>query len=63
MLDIFHNHRKSNHSFKTYMPKLLYHTAISFDKIGDTKNANKFYNALRQAYPDSKEAKASPVRK
>ncbi|EOG7053305.1 tol-pal system YbgF family protein [Campylobacter fetus] len=47
----------------TYMPKLLYHTAISFDKIGDTKNANKFYNALRQAYPDSKEAKASPVRK
>lgn len=46
-----------------YMPKLLYHTAISFDKIGDTKSANKFYKALKQAYPDSAEAKAAPDRK
>lgn len=46
-----------------YMPKLLYHTAISFDKTGDKKSANKFYGALKQAYPDSKEAKASPNRK
>lgn len=47
----------------SYMPKLLYHTAISFDKIGDTKSANKFYKALKQAYPDSQEAKAAPDRK
>ncbi|ARR01093.1 MULTISPECIES: tetratricopeptide repeat protein [Campylobacter] len=46
-----------------YMPKLLYHTAISFDKIGDTKSANKFYKALKQAYPDSQEAKTAPDRK
>ena len=46
-----------------YMPKLLYHTAISFDKIGDTNSANKFYKALKQAYPDSAEAKAAPDRK
>lgn len=46
-----------------YMPRLLYHTAISLDKIGDTANANKFYQALKQAYPDSKEAKAAPSRK
>lgn len=46
-----------------YMPKLLYHTAISFDKIGDRNSANKFYHALKQAYPNSKEAKASPNRK
>ena len=46
-----------------YMPKLLYHTAISCDKIGDTANANKFYAALKQAYPDSSEAKAAPTRK
>ncbi|CUU72020.1 TPR repeat-containing protein [Campylobacter hyointestinalis subsp. hyointestinalis] len=46
-----------------YMPKLLYHTAISFDKIGDKNSANKFYHALKQAYPNSKEAKASPNRK
>ena len=45
-----------------YTPKLLYHTAISFDKIGDKDSGTKFYNALRASYPDSKEAKASPNR-
>ena len=30
-----------------YTPKLLYHTAISFDKIKDTESANKFYKALK----------------
>ncbi|MDR1615215.1 MAG: hypothetical protein LBS26_06615 [Campylobacteraceae bacterium] len=45
-----------------YMPRLLYHTAISFDKIGDTANANQFYKLLKTGYPDSKEAKASPNR-
>ncbi|MBR8465020.1 tetratricopeptide repeat protein [Campylobacter sp. faydin G-140] len=45
-----------------YTPKLLYHTAISFDKIGDTASANRFYKALKVGYPDSKEAKASPDR-
>ncbi|MFG5123730.1 hypothetical protein O8I50_01580 [Campylobacter lari] len=46
-----------------YVPKLLYHTAISLDKVGDPKSANKFYKALKTAYPDSPEAKASPDRK
>ncbi len=46
----------------SYIPKLLYHTAISFDKLKDTQNANKFYKALKITYPDSKEAKASPNR-
>ena len=46
----------------SYMPKLLYHTAISCDKIGDTANANKFYAALKQAYPDSAGAKVAPTR-
>lgn len=45
-----------------YIPRLLYHTAISFDKIGEPSNANPFYNALKTNYPDSKEAKASPNR-
>jgi TolA-binding protein len=45
-----------------YMPKLLYHTAISFDKISDTTSANQFYKLLKSSYPDSKEAKASPNR-
>ncbi len=47
----------------SYIPKLLYHTAISFDKLRDTQNANKFYKALKLTYPDSEEAKASPDRK
>ena len=46
-----------------YVPKLLYHTAISLDKIGDTKSANKFYKVLKTNYPNTPEAKASPDRK
>jgi TolA-binding protein len=45
-----------------YMSKLLYHTAISFDKLSDTASANQFYKLLKTNYPDSKEAKASPNR-
>ncbi|TKX30821.1 tetratricopeptide repeat protein [Campylobacter estrildidarum] len=46
-----------------YFPKLLYHTAISLDKVGNTKTANGFYKALKKNYPNSPEAKASPNRK
>lgn len=46
-----------------YFPKLLYHTAISLDKIGDPKTANGFYKALKTNYPNLPEAKASPNRK
>ena len=46
-----------------YMPKLLYHTGISFDKVGDTARANGFYRALKAQYPQSAEAKAAPNRK
>ena len=38
-----------------YFPKLLYHTAISLDKVGDTKSANGFYKALKTNYPNSPE--------
>lgn len=46
-----------------FMSKLLYHSAISLDKIGDTKNANKFYSYLKSKFPNSKEANAAPNRK
>ncbi|MBM0636531.1 tetratricopeptide repeat protein [Campylobacter sp. VicNov18] len=46
-----------------YFPKLLYHTAIALDKLGDIKTANGFYKALKSNYPNSPEAKASPNRK
>ncbi|MDL0088894.1 tetratricopeptide repeat protein [Campylobacter gastrosuis] len=47
----------------SYLPKLLYHTGISFDKVGDTNSANRFYRALKVGYPDTKEAQATPERK
>jgi TolA-binding protein len=40
-----------------YIPKLLLHSAISFEKLGDEQNAQNFYNTLVDIYPDSKEAK------
>lgn len=46
-----------------YIPRLLYHTAISFDKLGQTQEANQFYKVLKTDYPQTKEAKASPDRK
>lgn len=54
------------HYFKTsmilydkasYLPKLLLHSAISFEKIGDKDNAKNFYGTLIDIYPDTIEAK------
>jgi len=44
----------------SYMPTLLLHTAYSFHKIKDSKNAKIFYNALIAQFsttPEAKEAK------
>ena len=60
------NYKDALHYFKTsmtlydkakYLPKLLLHSAISFDKLGDEENAQNFYNTIVDIYPDSKEAK------
>ena len=40
----------------SWMPKLLLHSAISFEKTGDLQNAANFYDSLVNLYPDSKEA-------
>lgn len=42
-----------------YMPKLLLHSAISFEKTKDFSNAANFYSSLIDIYPDSKEAKTA----
>ena len=42
-----------------YMPKLLLHSAISFERIKDLDNAASFYNTLIDMYPNSKEAKSA----
>ena len=40
----------------SWMPKLLLHSAISFEKTGDLQNAANFYDTLVNLYPESKEA-------
>ena len=41
-----------------YMPALLYHTGISFSKLKKSAQATQFFDALKQSYPNSKEAKS-----
>ena len=41
----------------SYLPKLLLHSAISFEKLGDNENAQNFYNTIVDIYPESNEAK------
>ncbi len=43
----------------TFTPTLLLHTFLSFKKLGDNKDANKFKKILIMKYPGSKEAKQS----
>jgi len=40
-----------------YLPNLLLHSAISFEKIGDIDNAKNFYDTIVEVYPNTKEAK------
>lgn len=40
----------------TWMPKLLLHSAISFENLNDKENAKSFYSTLIDLYPSSKEA-------
>jgi len=40
----------------SYMPTLLLHTGICFDKLDDSSNKEKFLNALLDSYPNSSEA-------
>ena len=58
--------KESLHYFKTsmmlydkakYLPKLLLHSAIAFEKTGDAENAENFYTTLIEVYPNTKEAK------
>ena len=42
-----------------YMPTLLLHSAISFEKIKDKDNAKSFYSTLIDLYPSSNEAKVA----
>ncbi len=41
----------------SYMPTLLLHTAISFERLNDKINAEKFFTLLIKSYPDSDQVK------
>lgn len=60
------NYKNALHYFKTsmtlydkaeYLPKLLLHSAIAFEKLGDNENAQNFYSTITDIYPSSDEAK------
>jgi len=60
------NYKDALHYFKTsmmlydkakWLPKLLLHSAISFEKLGDNENAQSFYSTIVDVYPDTTEAK------
>lgn len=42
-----------------YIPDLLLKSAESFEKLDNKENAKKFYQALADGYPDTKEAKTA----
>ncbi len=44
-----------------YMPKLMLHSAISFENIDDFSSAINFYSTLIDVYPNSKEAKQASI--
>lgn len=43
----------------SWMPKLLLHSAISFEQTGDLSNAASFYSTLVDSYPETKESKTA----
>ena len=58
------------HHFKTsmmlydkakYIPKLLLHSAIAFEKINDLDNSANFYGTLIDVYPQTQEAKQAQI--
>jgi len=46
----------ARYSKASYMPTLLLHTAVSMKKLGDNRNAEKFFEVLVVKYPKSREA-------
>jgi len=58
--DLAINHFKKSailYDKAAYMPTLLLHSAISFEKTNEKENAKSFYSSLVDLYPSSKEAK------
>ena len=56
--DAIHHYKTSMMLYDqaSYIPQLLLHSAVSFEKIKDKENAVNFYSTLVDAYPETKEA-------
>ncbi|MCK5294792.1 MAG: hypothetical protein KAJ49_09080 [Arcobacteraceae bacterium] len=56
--DAIHHYKTSMMLYDqaSYIPRLLLHSAISFEKTNDKENAINFYSTLVDAYPETKEA-------
>ena len=55
----FYKKSISLYSKASFTHRLLYHSAVSFEKIKDFQNAKDFYNTLIQMYPKSKFIKSA----
>jgi len=55
----FYKKSISLYSKASFTHRLLYHSAVSFEKIKDYDNAKDFYNTLIQMYPKSKFIKSA----
>ncbi len=60
----FKYYKESYRRYKkgSYTPKLLLHSAISLENIGNTQQANKFYKMVIKKFQGSKEAKIAAKR-
>jgi hypothetical protein len=45
-----------------YIPKLILNSAISFEHLGEYKNAKMFYNTLISSHKNSSEAKVARIK-
>ncbi len=54
---VYYKKSASLYDKASYMPTLLLHTALSFKKLGEMENAQRFFEAIIATYPQSAQAK------
>ena len=54
---VYYKKSASLYDKASYMPTLLLHTALSFKKVGDMENAQRFFEAIVATYPGTAQAK------
>ncbi len=54
---VFYKKSVGYYDSASYMPTLLLHTALSFEKLGDSDNSSKFFDTIISTYPETEQAK------